>query len=93
MRARPYRSKHRAGLLRRPRSARPPCGTKRTLGAGLVSITPEYRVRVSPAMREKWSNGRCFYQHEGRPIAVPQEPELRPSRAALEWHARNRFVA
>jgi hypothetical protein len=26
--------------------------------AGLVSITPKYMVRVSPAIREKWSNGR-----------------------------------
>lgn len=47
--------------------------------AGLVSITPEYKVRVSPAIREKWSNGRRFYEYDGRPILVPEDPELRPS--------------
>lgn len=61
--------------------------------AGLVSITPDYEVRVSPAIREQWSNGRRFYEYEGRSIVVPKDPELRPSRAALEWHARKVFVA
>jgi putative restriction endonuclease len=61
--------------------------------AGFVSITPEYRVRVSPAIRENWSNGRRFYEYDGRPILVPNDPELRPSRRALEWHERKVFVA
>jgi len=61
--------------------------------AGLVSITPEYKVRVSRAIHEKWSNGRRFYQYDGRPILLPNEPEVRPSRAALEWHEKTLFVA
>lgn len=61
---------------------------------GLVTVTPELRVRVSPRIRERWSNGRRFYDFDGRELAqVPGDPAARPSVAALEWHARSRFIA
>lgn len=65
--------------------------------AGLITITPELRVRVSPRIRERWNNGRRFYEFDGKPLAsVPPGASGRPSALALEWHnRRNRklFVA
>lgn len=61
---------------------------------GLVTVTPDYDVRVSPAIRDQWSNGRRFYEYDGRRLeVVPAEPHARPSPAALEWHGAKRFRA
>jgi len=65
--------------------------------AGLITITPELRVRVSPRIRERWNNGRRFYEFDGKPLAsVPAGASERPSALALEWHNRHNqklFVA
>jgi putative restriction endonuclease len=60
---------------------------------GLISITPDYKVRVSGRIREKWSNGRRFYDCDGKQLSLPGDASLQPSKAALEWHSKNRFVA
>jgi putative restriction endonuclease len=60
---------------------------------GLLAITPELRVRVSPQIRERWSNGKRYYAHDGQPIRLPEVAALRPSTSALEWHLKRRFVA
>lgn len=59
---------------------------------GLVTVTPDFRLRVSDSLRERWSNGRRYYAYQGSPIRTPESTELRPSRAALEWHVRRVFV-
>jgi putative restriction endonuclease len=51
---------------------------------GLISITPDYEIRVSKSIRERWSNGRRFYECDGKSLLLPEDPALRPSRAALE---------
>jgi putative restriction endonuclease len=59
---------------------------------GLVTVTPDLHVRVSPAIRERWTNGRRYYEHDGRRLAVlPRDPAHEPSRAALRWHNEHRF--
>ncbi len=60
---------------------------------GLVTVTPDYEVRVWPAIRDTWSNGRRFYSFDGKPIREPQRAADRPSREAPEWHLAERFVA
>jgi len=61
---------------------------------GLVTVTPDHRVRVSPRIREKWTNGRRFYEFDGRElVSVPTANVERPSAAALRWHNERRFVA
>lgn len=61
---------------------------------GLLTVTPDYKVRISPKIRERWSNGRRFYAFEGQSLAsVPSANAERPSPAALEWHNRRIFVA
>jgi putative restriction endonuclease len=60
--------------------------------AGLVAVTPDYRVRVSPALRSRWKNGRRYYAYDGKPLEhVPERAGDRPSRDALDWHLRHRF--
>lgn len=61
---------------------------------GLVAVTPEYRVRVSPALRTRWQNGRRYYPYDERPLAVlPERAADQPSREALDWHVRHVFIA
>jgi putative restriction endonuclease len=56
---------------------------------GLVGIDPELRVRVSPAIARRWSNGKRYYEYDRQPVRVlPEDEALRPSPAALEWKMR-----
>lgn len=59
--------------------------------AGYVTVTPDYRFEVSRRIKEEYENGRHYYALHGTPIAVPERPELRPDKAALEWHNENCF--
>lgn len=68
------------------------------LDRGLVAVEPptsgrrEYRVRVSGRIRERWKNGHRYNGFDDQPlVVVPDLPELRPSREALEWHLAERF--
>ncbi|MHB0972257.1 MAG: HNH endonuclease [Thermoanaerobaculia bacterium] len=62
----------------------------RLFDVGLVAVTPELRVRVSPRIREAWSNGRVYYRLNDQPLAVlPDRPADRPDRDLLEWHLNN----
>jgi len=61
---------------------------------GYLTVTPDLSVRVSPAIRKEFENGRDYYALDGRPlIRVPSSPSERPSSEFLERHARNVFVA
>lgn len=61
---------------------------------GLVAVTPDHRIRISPAIRDRWSNGRRYYGFDNQPLAhVPASPASRPSPDALDWHLKNVFVA
>ncbi len=60
---------------------------------GLVTVTPDYVVRVSSALADRWGNGRRYREYHGRPLAqLPKRPAERPSAEALAWHNR-RFTA
>jgi putative restriction endonuclease len=59
---------------------------------GLVTVTPDYVVRVSRHLREKWKNGHRYYPYDDRPLLVtPQAPAERPGRRALAWHGEHVF--
>jgi putative restriction endonuclease len=64
---------------------------------GMITVTPEYRVRISQRIRERWSNGRRFYSFDGQPlISIPSVQHERPSTEALKWHNekfKSNFVA
>lgn len=60
--------------------------------AGLVSVTPEFKVRVSPRIREAYFNGKAYYRLDGHTLAqLPDSPELQPDRDRLNWHYQNCF--
>ncbi len=60
---------------------------------GLVGIDQDYRLRVSPAIREQYLNGVNYYAHDGQPVRkLPEIPSLRPCREHLAWHMENVFV-
>jgi putative restriction endonuclease len=60
---------------------------------GFVTVTPEFRVRVSPALGERWKNGKRYYVHDKEQIRLPDDRRLWPSQRALEWHGKKVFVA
>lgn len=53
---------------------------------GYPGIDLNYRLRVSPAIREEFSNGDEFYARAGCEIDIPRRPADRPGREFLEWH-------
>jgi putative restriction endonuclease len=64
----------------------------RLFDAGLISITPDLRIRVSPRIRETWFNGRVYYRLEGQRLSVvPDAEHLRPDPDRLQWHYSNCF--
>lgn len=66
----------------------------RLFDVGLVSITPDLNIRVSPRIREEWSNGKVYYRLDNKPLSVvPTHPSMRPDPELLDWHFRNRFQA
>jgi putative restriction endonuclease len=61
---------------------------------GLVTVTPEHVVRVSPRIRDRWSNGKRYYDFHDRKLAVvPADARDQPSSDALHWHNLKRFAS
>lgn len=58
---------------------------------GYVTVTPNHVFRVSRRLRDDFSNGRVYYEHDGRPIHLPCDPTLRPEQQYLEWHGDSVF--
>jgi putative restriction endonuclease len=58
----------------------------RLFDLGYVTVRPDRRFAVSPQLRERYANGRVYYELEGRQILTPPDPHDRPDRALLEWH-------
>lgn len=58
---------------------------------GFLTVNTDYVVKVSAALREKWSNGKRYYAYHDRPILLPTAEAIHPSRVALEWHGRRIF--
>lgn len=66
----------------------------RLFDQGLVTVTPEYKIRVSPRIREAWFNGKVYYRLNDQLLLVtPDDPVDRPNREFLEWHNKNCFTA
>jgi putative restriction endonuclease len=61
---------------------------------GYVTVTEDLRIRVSGKIREKFENGREYYQYRDRPLLiVPRGPDERPSPEFLRWHNTEKFLA
>jgi putative restriction endonuclease len=54
---------------------------------GYLTVTVDYRVKVSRRIREEFENGRDYYALDGNPLAVlPRREESRPAPEFLDWH-------
>ena len=62
--------------------------------AGLVTVEPDYRVRISGRIRDRYFNGKAYYRLDGQElVALPDNSVDRPDPTFLAWHNNNRFVA
>lgn len=61
---------------------------------GYITVTEDLRVRVSAKIKEKFENGREYYQYRDKPLLiVPRGSHERPSPEFLRWHNSERFLA
>jgi len=60
---------------------------------GLVTVQPDYRIRISSKIRDQYFNGKAYYRLDGQELALlPERPVDWPDREALSWHNENRFM-
>lgn len=61
---------------------------------GYITVTDDYRVRVSPELKSEFGNGRRYYPYDGKPLAkLPSASAALPSPKALKWHGEFVFRA
>jgi putative restriction endonuclease len=61
----------------------------RLFDLGYVTVTPEYRFKVSDALAEDFHNGRTYYAERNRRVVVPDAEWMQPSRELLAWHGES----
>jgi putative restriction endonuclease len=60
---------------------------------GLVTVQPDYRIRISSKIRDLYFNGKAYYRLDDQPLsALPARAADQPDREALRWHNENRFM-
>lgn len=59
---------------------------------GYVTVDPRGDFRVSSRLRTDWQNGVIYYAFDRKPVSVPENVDLRPSQALLEWHNDTVFL-
>ncbi len=64
----------------------------RLFDRGYVTVTPDYRFRVSHRLKADFDNGEVYYRMNGGEIWIPREASKRPDRELLEWHADTVFL-
>jgi len=61
---------------------------------GYITVTPDYRVEISPAIKEEFNNGKIYYSlHGHRLTKVPAQIRDRPNVQFLNWHNEHIFKA
>jgi putative restriction endonuclease len=63
----------------------------RLYDGGYITVTPDHRLEVSRRLREEFDNGEEYYRMQGRSLTLPDAAALKPSPAALLWHAEHVF--
>ncbi len=54
---------------------------------GYLTVTLDYKVKVSRRIREEFENGRHYYELDDQPLVVlPSEEIARPAPEFLKWH-------
>lgn len=77
-----------------PRNGMALCGLHHwTFDQGLLGVTPDYRVHVSPAVPADEQGTEPILILAEHDLHLPTEPSLRPAKKALKWHRENIFCA
>jgi putative restriction endonuclease len=63
----------------------------RLFDRGYVTVTPDYRVRISHRLRDDFDNGEPYYPFDRKEIWLPKDSQARPRREFLEWHSDTLF--
>ncbi|WP_286760613.1 HNH endonuclease [Salegentibacter sp. UBA1130] len=63
----------------------------RAFDRGLISITPDYEVKVSGLVNDKDSEF-TLSQFQNKPILLPNKESWFPSTESLSWHLKNIFI-
>jgi putative restriction endonuclease len=62
--------------------------------AGLITVEPDYKIRVSGRIRDQYFNGKAYYRLDGQQLATLPENTLdHPNPEFLRWHNNERFAA
>lgn len=64
----------------------------RAFDRGLIGISNDYRVILSPSFTEDRSSAYALGQFEGKPIALPKDPQHAPDHKLLDWHRNTVMV-
>ncbi len=57
---------------------------------GYITITKDYKVEVSKAIKEEFENGKEYYQYHGKELMyLPKRNIDRPNERFIEWHNNN----
>lgn len=60
---------------------------------GLLTVTPDYNIKVSPAIRDAYVNGKVYYAWDNKKLtSLPSDIDLQPDKEKLEWHYQSVFV-
>jgi len=59
---------------------------------GYVTVTPDYKFRVSRKLKDEFDNGEYYYQFQGSKVWLPPHAQDRPQREFLEWHGDTIFL-
>lgn len=60
---------------------------------GYVTVTPDYTIEVSRAIKEEFDNGKNYYPYHGRRLfKLPDSDWEKPSSEYLTWHNDNLFI-
>ncbi|HLI65984.1 MAG TPA: HNH endonuclease [Caulobacteraceae bacterium] len=60
--------------------------------AGYVTIDPDLRFVVSDRVKTDFNNGNEYRRLHGTLLKAPTDARFAPSREALDWHNRERFL-
>jgi putative restriction endonuclease len=59
---------------------------------GYLGLDSRFRLKVSPAIRERYGNGDWFYARHGQEIDVPDKTSSQPNAEFLDWHMENVYL-
>lgn len=58
--------------------------------AGYLTFTEDYKVEISPRIKEEFENGKEYYRFHGNQLIIlPENITNRPAREYIEWHNNN----